>query len=27
MADCTPGGRVNAEGCLPYVPLEEVLSA
>jgi hypothetical protein len=26
MADCTPGGRVNAEGCLPYVPLEEVLS-
>ncbi len=26
MADCTPGGRVNQNGCLPYIPLEEVLA-
>lgn len=25
MADCTPGGRVNGEGCLPYVSLESLL--
>lgn len=24
--DCTPGGRVNQEGILPYVPLEDVLA-
>lgn len=23
--DCTPGGRLNEEGVLPYVPLQEVL--
>ena len=26
MADCTPGGRVNQEGCLPYVELGELLA-
>lgn len=25
MLDCTPGGRINQEGVLEYVPLEEVL--
>lgn len=25
--DCTPGGRVNKEGVLEYIPLEEVLGA
>ena len=26
IIDCTPGGRLNQEGVLPYVPLEEVLA-
>ena len=27
MIDCTPGGRLNQEGAIPYVPLEEVLGS
>lgn len=26
VVDCTPGGRLNKEGVLEYVPLEEVLN-
>lgn len=27
LRDCTPGGRMNLEGCIPYLPLEEALHA